>query len=125
MVMVEEERTRRLLKEGHRVWSALLGNLSGDQSLRTVERRGAGAEEALNWKKTVLEVSGRKKSLGITLAERRFGSLVLGLRSDSPLYYLLPLLQGAVLLEVNGVVVFLETFESLTKSLYGVESTGV
>jgi hypothetical protein len=34
-------------------------------------------------------------------------------------------LSGAVLVEINGVTVLLETFESITKSLNKVTSTGV
>ena len=125
--------TDALLSDAFKQWCSLLHTISTDPLLHTaVQTRESLSETAtaspntvpVHWKKTLLDISSRKKSMGVTLKQSHFGVMVLNFTPDSPLLFLSSLFKGALLMEINGVTVLLETFESITKTLNSVTTTG-
>lgn len=124
--------TSALLSDAHKRWYKLLHSISTNVLIHTeVQANGVSADSSnsvnipVHWKNSLLDISSRKKLFGVTLVKSFFGVTLLNLTPDSPLQFLSSVLRGAILMEVNGVTVLLETFESITKTLSRVKTSGV
>ena len=136
--------TSLLLKEAYKRWCSLLLVMSSSSQLITtiplhskdkshsssVSSRSSSSSSSfpaftpVHWKKTLLDINGRKKPMGIKLTKKHFGAMVLAMTPDSPLRYLEKFLIGAILVEIGCVNVLLESFQSITSTLRQVSGPG-
>ena len=128
--------TRQALSDAYKRWCALLQTITTHDHIHTLVHPSTDSPPSssfhpppppfrVHWKKTLVNISNRKKAMGITLTKSHFGVMVLNMTPESPLQYLYSVLQGALLLEINGVTVLLESFESVTKTLHTLTATGM
>lgn len=85
------------------------------QRLKSGYLTEAVSNTVYKWNESILSCGRNQAAAGITLKRKRFGALLMAKMKVSAVYE--QLVEGSLLLEVNGVIVVLETFQSIVHRL--------
>ncbi len=94
-------------REGLQQWCELFNNLKNERCIID--------DPSVSWGHVTVECGPVSPSVGCVLRRTRFGAMILAINPLS--IYASQISEGSVLFDINGIIVVLESFQSITKML--------